>query len=105
MSGTPIMLKPLPLPVTEMAYSMIMKELGLEDASVEERIQKLSTISPDELVAKTPMTVPLAPYLDGDIIPSAPTFEKLEDGADASVPGRQWCTELMMGDCKHDVCP
>jgi len=104
MSGTPIMLKPLPILVTEMAYGMIMKELGLENASVEERIQKLLTISPDELVAKTPMTVPLVPFLDGDVIGSATTFKKLEEGADATVPGRQWCTGLIMGDCKHDVC-
>jgi hypothetical protein len=104
MSGTPIMLKPLSTSVTEMAYGMIMKELGLENASVEERIRKLLTISPDELVAKTPMTVPLVPFLDGDVIRSATTFKKLEEGADATVPGRQWCIELMMGDCKHDVC-
>jgi hypothetical protein len=105
MSGTPIMLKPLPISVTEMAYGMIMKELGLENASVQDRIRRLVTISPDELVAKTPMTVPLVPFLDGDVICSATTFKKLEEGADAAVPGRQWCTELMVGDCKHDVCP
>jgi hypothetical protein len=38
MSGTPLMLKPLNIPVTEMAYDIIMKELGLENASTEERI-------------------------------------------------------------------
>ena len=97
------MLKPLPLPVTEMTYGVIMKELGLENASVAERVQKLVTISPDELVAKTPMTAPLVPFLDGDIVRSNTTFKKLEIGHDETVPGRQWCAELMIGDCKHDV--
>lgn len=107
MSGTPLMLKPLALPVTEMAYGMIMKELGLENASVAERIHRLLTIGPDELVAKTPMTVPLVPFLDGDIIRCLTTFKNLgasADEVDSTVPGRQWCTELMIGDCKHDVC-
>ncbi|KAF2707444.1 alpha/beta-hydrolase [Pleomassaria siparia CBS 279.74] len=101
MSGTPVMLKPLPLPVTEMAYGMIIKELGLENASVAERIERLLTIDPDELVTKTPFTVPLVPFIDGDIVPFATTFEGL-NSATSTVPGFKWCTELMIGDSKHD---
>ena len=103
MSGTPIMLKPLPISVTETAYSTMMKELGLEGASTEERIQKLLTINADELVSKTPMTVPLLPFVDGDIIPTTTSFKKLSTGADFSLPGQKWCPELMIGDCQHDV--
>lgn len=105
MSGTPIMLKPLPIEVTEMAYSSIMKELGLENATVEERIQKLTSISPEDLVAKTPMSTPLIPFLDGDIIPERTTFSALSSQAGSytpSVPCREWCEELMIGDCEHD---
>ncbi|KAF2869112.1 carboxylesteras-like protein [Massariosphaeria phaeospora] len=107
MAGTPLMLKPLSLPRTEMTYGVIMEALGLETASAEDRIQRLLTITPDELVAKTPMAVPLGPFLDGDIIPSMTTFKALGDSSqnlESVAPGRQWCTELMIGDCKHDVC-
>ncbi|PSN62539.1 para-nitrobenzyl esterase [Corynespora cassiicola Philippines] len=103
MAGTPIMLKPLPLPVTEMAYGMVLKALDLEDATPEERVQRLITVQPDELVAKIPLTIPLLPYLDGDVIPEQTTFEKLASvGMDSSTPGRQWCSDLMIGDCQHD---
>ena len=98
MSGTSIMLKPLPLPVTEMAYSSIMNALGLENASVEERIERLTTISAEELVEKTPMTVPLVPFLDGDIIPDTTTFAKLrsrDEPRTASTPSLKWCEELI----------
>ncbi|KAF2176408.1 alpha/beta-hydrolase [Zopfia rhizophila CBS 207.26] len=100
MSGTLLMLKPLQPPTAEAAYFTVMKELGLENGSAEERIQKL-----DELVAKTPITAPLMPFLDGDVILTTLTFEKLlsnSDRLDLPVPGRQWCNDLMIGDAQLD---
>jgi hypothetical protein len=102
MSGTPIMLKPLPLHVAELSYVVIMEALGLENASVEERIRKLKTVEPEELVEKTPMSVPLLPSQDGDIVPEAITFAKLASTDHEGLPGMEWCEELMIGDCQHD---
>jgi hypothetical protein len=102
MSGTPIMLKPLPLHVAETSYTTIMEELGLENASAEERIRRLKTIEPEELVEKTPMSVPLLPFLDGEIVPEAATFAKLVSMDHKNMPGIRWCEELMIGDCQHD---
>jgi hypothetical protein len=102
MSGTPIMLKPLSLQVAETSYTAIMKELGLENASAEERIQKLKTIDAEELVEKTPMSVPLLPFLDGEIVPEDATFAKLLSMDHKNMPGMNWCEELMIGDCQHD---
>lgn len=93
------MLKALPLPVTEMAYKSIVAELGLENATVQELIKRLATRASDELVLKTPMTVPLLPFLDDDIIPRSMTFSELANSHDAD---RHWCEELMIGDCQHD---
>jgi carboxylesterase type B len=102
MSGTPLMLKPLNIPVTEMAYDIIMKELGLENASTEERIQRLQAIGPEELVEKTPLTVPLVPFVDNDLIFSETTFKELKHGP-SPVFKCQWCQDLIIGDCQHDV--
>jgi hypothetical protein len=102
MSGTPIMLKPLPLHVAELSYIAIMEALGLENASVEERIRKLKTVGPEELVEKTPMSVPLLPFQDGDIVPQVITFAKLASMNHEGLPGMEWCEELMIGDCQHD---
>jgi hypothetical protein len=102
MSGTPIMLKPLPLHVAETSYTAIMKELGLENASAEERIRRLKTIEPEELVEKTPMSVPLLPFMDGEIVPEAAMFAKLVSMDHKNMPGMKWCEALMVGDCQHD---
>jgi carboxylesterase type B len=96
MSGTPLMLKPLSASTAESTYESIIKALGFENISVEERIQRLITISPEELVEKTPMAARLAPFLDEDILAEAITFGNL-------VSGMQWCEALMIGDCQHDV--
>ncbi|KAL5371542.1 hypothetical protein DPSP01_014193 [Paraphaeosphaeria sporulosa] len=100
MSGTPMMLKPLSASTAEATYQCIIRALGLQTATVAQRIQRLLTISPEELVEKTPMTAKVAPFLDGDILPEAITFEKLTGGIDS--PGTIWCEELMIGDCQHD---
>jgi carboxylesterase type B len=102
MSGTPLMLKPLTIPATEMAYDIIMKELGLDNASTKERIQRLQAIGPGELVEKTPLTVPLVPFVDNDLIFSETTFKELKHGH-SPVSECQWCEDLIIGDCQHDV--
>ncbi|KAH5347573.1 hypothetical protein HBI33_223380 [Parastagonospora nodorum] len=102
MSGTPLMLRPLPLPVAETSYASIVQAFGLENASTSERVQRLRTVSPEDLVANTALSVPLLPVLDGDILPEATTFAKLASHDHASLPGMQWCESLMIGDCQHD---
>ncbi|PVI06942.1 carboxylesteras-like protein [Periconia macrospinosa] len=105
MSGTPLMLKPLPKSATEPAYETIIKAFGLEDLSAEERVKRLVSITPEDLIAKTPMEARLLPFIDGDIIPSAITFKDLTTNAQQlqeKVPGYLWCKELMIGDCQHD---
>ena len=96
------MFKPFPSTVTETSYNMIMKEIGLEDASAADRLSRLLTISPEELVVKTPMAVPLRSFIDGDVVPTPTTFKGLESDV-SGIAGRRWCTELMIGDCQHDV--
>lgn len=118
MSGTPIMLKPLPLAVAEMAYASIIEAFGLQNASAKERIERLKTATPEELVEKTPMSVPLLPFLDEDVLPAlsipplpsqdgeivsgTTTFAKLAARDHENLPGMTWCEELMIGDCQHD---
>jgi hypothetical protein len=104
MSGTPVMLKPLPLTVAEIGYTSIIKEFGLGNSSTEERIERLKTMDPEELVAKTPRNAPSLPWLDGDILPAdeRTTFAKLEAMDHEGLPGMKWCEEMMLGDCQHD---
>ncbi|KAH7094972.1 carboxylesteras-like protein [Paraphoma chrysanthemicola] len=121
MSGTPIMLKSLPVAVAEMSYASIIKNFGLEGASIEERIERLKSTSPEELVEKTPMSIPLLPCLvenDGQdpnkthlshhgdtLVPSRTTFAGLaaiKTVQSDAIPGFKWCESLLIGSTKHD---
>lgn len=101
MSGTPLMLKPLSPSAAEASYSSILQTLGLENASTEERIHRLLTISPNELVEKTPMTTPLTPFTDNDIVPHTTTFAELQND-NLNARSKTWCEELLTGSCTHD---
>lgn len=101
MSGTPLMLKPLSPSAAEASYSSIIQALGLESASTQERINRLLNISPEELVEKTPMGVPLTPFQDNEILFESPTFSRLRNGTLSSL-SNTWREELLVGSCAHD---
>ncbi|PGH05139.1 hypothetical protein AJ79_06887 [Helicocarpus griseus UAMH5409] len=103
MSGSGLFPKPLPPPVTEFAYSTVIKALGLDGLSAEERINAMVAIPADELMARVPR-VPLMAAVDGDIIPSEPTFAKISKLSSAAdeLPGTKWCEDLAIGACQFD---
>lgn len=95
------MLKPLSPAAAEVSYNAVMQALGFEHASVHERIQYLLAMIPEELVEKIPMSIPLVPYIDGDMISEAPTFTQLSSDTLQSL-NKTWCEELLIGSCSHD---
>ncbi|EKG18599.1 Carboxylesterase type B [Macrophomina phaseolina MS6] len=99
MSGTPLMIKPLPLHVAEHAYQTVIAALGLTDLTPADRIEKLRRMPPEKLL-KVPHSVRTQPVLDGELIKLAPSFQSLEQTVS---PGAQWCEELMIGWCGYDA--
>lgn len=99
MSGTPLMIKPLPLHVAEHAYQTVIAAFGLTDLTPADRIEKLRRMPPEKLL-KVPHSVRTQPVLDGELIKLAPSFQSLEQTVS---PGAQWCEELMIGWCGYDV--
>jgi carboxylesterase type B len=97
MSGTPLMLKALSLSAAESSYTQIMRALDIENATMEERLHRLLTMSPEELVERTPKHVTLTPFLDGDIIPSLPSFSHGK-----TMPTKNWCEDILLGSTAHD---
>jgi carboxylesterase type B len=102
MSGTPILLKPSDAPMKEATYNTVMKDLGLENASAEDRLNRLRSISSDELAAKSPHFSAMRPFVDNDVVPASATFKGVSE---SPLPAcdRKWCSELMIGDTQHDV--
>ncbi len=106
MSGTTLMLQPLPPPVSEFAYASVIKSLGAEELSSQDRIKKLLDLPPAELTTLIPPNLPLLPVIDHEIISDAVDFEQVsskEDYSSVLTPRRKWCEELLIGDCQFDV--
>lgn len=96
MSGTSLLLPPLPLPVAEATYQAVVKSLGLQDLSPGKRVERLKTMPAAELREKT-MGFPLLPVADPRRPLAAESFAGLRC---ASV--ENGCESLLLGDCAFD---
>jgi hypothetical protein len=105
MSGTTLMMQPLPPQVPEFVYAAIIQSLGAEELSTEGRIEKLLSLSDTELATLAPPSLPLLPIVDYELIPGNINFAQIssKEGPSVSMPGRHWCEELLIGDCQFDV--
>lgn len=105
--GAVLIFKPLPAEAAEGAYQKVVEAFGLADMSSEERIQALLKVPIDDLWQKVPQGTPLAPVLDGELVEGVPNFVNVsskEDDPSFTIPGRKWCSSMMIGESKLDVC-
>lgn len=105
MSGTPLLVKPMPLQAAEGGYAGALKALGLESKSTEEQIEALLNIPGEEMLEKTGRSVHVGPVEDGEILKGMPSFDVISRPVATSefpLPGRLWCESLMVGDCAFD---
>jgi hypothetical protein len=106
MSGSSLMLKPLPAPVSEFVYASVAKDLGLENLSAMERVRVLADLPFEDLLSKVSPALPLMPVMDGDIIPGPVTFSQIysaDNAANSKLAGKKWCESLLVGNCQADV--
>jgi hypothetical protein len=105
MSGTNLMIKPLPEGVTESTYSNIINALGFRNISSSDRVKELVAMDSQELLAKIPPWVPLLPTCGGEVGVKTHTFADIyrEPSKSLDLPGRNWCSEILIGDCQMDA--
>lgn len=106
MSGSSLMLRPLPPSVAEFAYASVLKALDIENLSGPERVKFLLESPIEKLIESIPPSIPLMPVIDGDLIPAVGTLSQISNKTNDPtwpMPGRQWCKSLMTGDCQFDV--
>jgi hypothetical protein len=103
MSGTCLLIQPLPYDLHEQNYQQAIAALGLADAGSEERIRALLETPGDDLVARIPPTVLAVPAIDGDMVSSAVTYAQVADKGSDFPRGKKWCEDLMIGDAQMDV--
>ncbi|KEF60618.1 uncharacterized protein A1O9_02179 [Exophiala aquamarina CBS 119918] len=106
MSGSTLLLPPLPPPVSEIAYSLSMKALDLEGLTVDERVAKLIHGPKSDLYEKITPAIPLLPVIDNEVVHPGPSYEELFGGAtrvENVLPGTKWCQRILVGDCEFDA--
>ena len=104
MSGTSLLLKPLPTFVADYSYVSVLESLGIENLSPADRIKALKGMEIDSFYSKVSPAVPLMPVIDNDIIPGTVDFSQISTkGSNTSLPGKTWCEDILIGDCKFDV--
>ena len=104
--GATLLFKPIPVAVAESAYQKVIEAFGLTDKSPEDRIQALLSLPIDDLWQKVPLGTPLLPTIDGDTVPGTPDFltvSSQEENEAFLMPGRKWCSALMIGESQLDV--
>jgi len=106
MSGTTLLVKPLPPPVSEFVYESVLEIFGLKDLSPADRIKALLEIPAEKLATSIPPTLPLLPVVDQELIFGPTSFKEVTTKQQVPglyVPGHKWCEELLIGDCQFDV--
>ncbi|KAK2025124.1 carboxylesterase [Colletotrichum zoysiae] len=95
LGGCPPLLAPLDAAIAEQSYHAVIKAFKFEDLSPSQRINSLSEVSPEDLLAKLGSAGPFMPILDGDTVPFTPTFETSR--ARKVIPSGTSCQAMMIG--------
>ncbi|KFX98663.1 hypothetical protein O988_04247 [Pseudogymnoascus sp. VKM F-3808] len=106
MSGTPLGLPPLPSHISETAYSLCVRALGIEGLSAKDRVREIVHGPMSVLWENITPSIPLLPVIDDDVVFRGPTYEEYAGGSpqvEASLPGAQWCRRVLIGDCQSDA--
>lgn len=104
MSGSTLLMGPVPETVAEANYQKAVKLLGIDSLSSKDRVRRLVEMDGQELRATllkggvTPL-----PVIDSDICPTGVDFKSVMDGS-LKLSGKEWCSGLVLGDCAFDVC-
>lgn len=104
MSGSSLLLGPVPDAVAEASYQKAVRQLYLDGMNPKDRMKTLLEMDGQKLRATLLQGgfSPL-PVIDGDICPTGIDFKSLFDGT-LDLAGKKWCKSLILGDCEFDVC-
>ncbi|KAL4749156.1 hypothetical protein BDW72DRAFT_139895 [Aspergillus terricola var. indicus] len=103
MSGTYFLSQPLPYDAHEQNYQKAISALGLSDATPAERIKALLERPGSDIVSQLPPSILAAPAIDGDLVPAAPSHAHTGSTTSDVPKGKNWCTDLMIGDAQMDA--
>lgn len=103
LGGAPPLLGQLPIDAADAVAQRIQVFLGLADVSSSEIVQHLLDLPIESFWKRIPMTQPLVPVIDGDILPSEIALRHFSAEDSSTLPGAQRVESILLGDSKLDV--
>jgi hypothetical protein len=100
MSGTPLMMPPLPQAAAQGIYESVTTILGFQELASDERLQALQDIAALDLLSSIPPGSPFLPVNDGDTAKQQFSYRDLASTLRDCLAGR---IPLMIGSCDADV--
>lgn len=103
MSGTSLLSQALPYEEHEKNYQEATVALGLADLSPTQRVQSILEMPENELIGKLPPSILTKPAVDTDIVLHGVTYSDIGRLDSKALPGKAWCSDLLIGDAEMDV--
>ncbi|KAK4683063.1 hypothetical protein QC764_121820 [Podospora pseudoanserina] len=90
--------------LAEGSFKRALQLLDISETDETAQVQRLLTVPMEDIREKIARKVPMAPIVDGDLIPRTTSYAQMADPARTAelFPGMQWCKRIMFGDCKMD---
>ncbi|KAF3924540.1 hypothetical protein ABW21_db0205873 [Orbilia brochopaga] len=85
-----------------MEYSKTMDLLGISEEPFEKQLDTILSMPLEKLISQTFQVIPALPAVDGIFLTKAHGIFSLSDPEDLSIPGKQWCKSMILGDSKDD---
>lgn len=107
MSGTNLLMQPLPGHVAEVTYKTLVTRLGLASLSASDRVNALVQMDSQKLLQVISPNDALLPATGGELGLKPHTYADIHQGGSGPLvlPGQKWCEAIMVGDCQMDVSP
>lgn len=103
MSGTSLLSKAMTYEEHEKNYNAAMAALGLSNSSPAERVKAILEMPASELISRLPPSISPTPAVDSDIVIPGVTYAEVGNSESTLLPGKTWCSDLLIGDAEVDV--
>ncbi|KAK4199004.1 putative carboxylesterase [Triangularia verruculosa] len=90
--------------LAERSFKTALQLLNVSETEETAQIQCLLEVPMEDIREKVGRKVPMAPIVDGDLVPRTTSYALMADTAQTTelFPGMKWCKRIMFGDCQMD---
>ncbi|KEF52123.1 uncharacterized protein A1O9_11749 [Exophiala aquamarina CBS 119918] len=101
--GSFLLVGPFSYETYEGIYQQVLSVLGIDKLEPDERVNQLLSLPLDDVIARLPPSIAFLPAIDGEIVPTRPTYDAVSRQEDQELPGKKWLDGFMIGDSQFDA--